>query len=309
VLEKLQIGIVGAGSAGLAAAIFLAEEGASVTLFDQADEVKPVGAGFLLQPTGMAVLKRLGISEEVLGDTQRVDRLYCRNGAGKVLLNLHYEEAGGSSFYGAGTHRASFLDCLIRRALALGVEMKWGVKVSKMDQPQKERRVLRSEDGDERGDFDLVLVCDGARSKLRGQCGIPLRVDSYPWGALWFIGHRTADFDENTLWQCVDSTHHLGGFLPTGTKDDLLSFFWSIRMSDYDCLKKRGLAAWKEEVLDFIPEGESFLEQIEAFEDLKAATYYDVRMKRWHGATRAGSESCADRCSGAYRLFKEVSLI
>jgi hypothetical protein len=32
------------------------------------------------------------------------------------------------------------------------------------------------------------------------------------------------------LWQSVGSTRELTGFLPTGTPDDLLSLFWSIRL-------------------------------------------------------------------------------
>ena len=37
-----------------------------LVLFERADECKAVGAGFLLQPSGMSVLKELGILDEVL---------------------------------------------------------------------------------------------------------------------------------------------------------------------------------------------------------------------------------------------------
>ena len=53
-----RIAIVGAGTAGQAVAIALgrAHADAEIMLFEQSPNPGPVGAGFLLQPTGQAVL-------------------------------------------------------------------------------------------------------------------------------------------------------------------------------------------------------------------------------------------------------------
>ena len=48
----LEIGVVGAGFAGAAAALFLAERGHRVTLYEEAEKPEPVGAGILMQPSG-----------------------------------------------------------------------------------------------------------------------------------------------------------------------------------------------------------------------------------------------------------------
>ena len=101
----------------------------------------------------------------------------------------------------------------------------------------------------------------------------------YPWGALWFIGERTEEFRDDLLWQCVGNTRELCGFLPTGTKDDLLSLFWSVRLD----AALPSLAKWKGDLLELVPEAECFLEQVESMDQLKRAVYHDVRMKRWHG--------------------------
>ena len=55
-MKGLSIAIVGAGTAGLATALFLARQGFSVRLLERVPVLQPVGAGILLQPSGLAVL-------------------------------------------------------------------------------------------------------------------------------------------------------------------------------------------------------------------------------------------------------------
>lgn len=55
----LEIAVVGAGTAGAASAFFLARAGHRVTVFERVPIPSAVGAGILLQPTGMQVLQSL----------------------------------------------------------------------------------------------------------------------------------------------------------------------------------------------------------------------------------------------------------
>ena len=55
-MKPLHIAIVGYGTAGQAAALLLARDGHRVEVFERAPEPGPVGAGFLLQTTGLQVL-------------------------------------------------------------------------------------------------------------------------------------------------------------------------------------------------------------------------------------------------------------
>ena len=115
VLKK--IGVVGCGSAGPAAAVLLAHQGHQVTLFERVAALGPVGAGFLLQPTGLAVLAALGILEPILDHGAPVQRLVCRTRGGTTLLDLHYDELR-PGLYGVGLHRAVLLHYLaIRQSL------------------------------------------------------------------------------------------------------------------------------------------------------------------------------------------------
>ena len=238
----MKIAIIGSGTAGPTASIFLARAGYDVDLFERAPKKEAVGAGFLLQPTGMAVLDDMGILEELLPHIAQIDRLFCQAQSGKILLDLSYDELR-EGLYGAGTYRPILLDLLLNHAQKAGVNMVWDRSISCIAD-----NILKTAEGEHLGKYDLVLICDGARSRLRDQTGIPTRVDRYPWGALWYIGKRSEEFDPNTLWQSVHGSAWLNGYLPTGTKDDLLSLFWSIRMDQVHHMKRWSLSEWKDQV-------------------------------------------------------------
>lgn len=74
-MSLLDVGIAGAGFAGAAAALFLADRGHSVTLYEEADQPRPVGAGILMEPLGLSVLADLGLLSAALRRGSRVDSL------------------------------------------------------------------------------------------------------------------------------------------------------------------------------------------------------------------------------------------
>src|SRR5262245_36164353 len=65
-MTPLRVGVCGFGVAGGALAILLSRAGHDVTLLERAPNVGPVGAGFLLQPSGQRVLEALGLLERIV---------------------------------------------------------------------------------------------------------------------------------------------------------------------------------------------------------------------------------------------------
>lgn len=67
--SKLRIAVIGGGIAGLAAAIALQKhEGIDVQLYEQATEIREVGASIALGPNGMRTLEKSGVSEALSRD-------------------------------------------------------------------------------------------------------------------------------------------------------------------------------------------------------------------------------------------------
>ena len=281
----LRIAIIGCGTAGPAAAVLLSRLGHDVVLFERASECKAVGAGFLLQPSGMQVLAELGILDEVLSHAAKVDRLHVLDSCGERLLDLRYSELGQGNF-GAGLHRPVLLHHLIKSMRTAGVDVRWDWEITAASRLEN-RWSLRSATGNECSGFDLLVVADGARSTLRDLVGTGGVNRGYPWGAHWFIGKNDGVFPENELYQVVRGTRQLAGFLATGRDldggDPMVSLFWSIRIADDAALRSRPIDEWKRQILELCPKSATLLEQITGWDQVLTARYGDVRMRRWHG--------------------------
>jgi 2-polyprenyl-6-methoxyphenol hydroxylase-like FAD-dependent oxidoreductase len=286
-LTPLHVAVVGCGTAGAATALLLARSGHEVTLFERVADPGPVGAGIMMQPSGLLVLERLGLAERVLARGAKVDRLLCETSAGRSILDLRYD-ALGDDLYGVGLHRGVLFETLFGALAESGVRVRCGVAIDRIHTRRREKAALTTRAGEVFGPFDLVAVCDGARSRLRDAMpSLAKTVKAYPWGALWFIGEDREERHAARLHQIVRGARRMVGLLPTGLgpgRGDvpLVSLFVSARADDVEAIFARGIAAWKREIRELAPVAAPVLDQIRDFADLTFASYWDVTMPRWH---------------------------
>src|SRR5215510_4615465 len=62
---RLRIAIVGGGLGGLAAALFLRKAGLHATVYEQASELREVGAGLVVPPNMVRPLAKLGLADKL----------------------------------------------------------------------------------------------------------------------------------------------------------------------------------------------------------------------------------------------------
>jgi 2-polyprenyl-6-methoxyphenol hydroxylase-like FAD-dependent oxidoreductase len=292
-VRPLDVGVIGCGTAGSAAAIFLARAGHKVTVYERVPDPKPVGAGITIQPTGLHVLCRLGLYTYTVSRGSRIDRLLCETRARKPLVDLTYATVGDGLF-GLGLHRGVLFEGLYSLVRKLPIDLRTGIEIVDLARATSKTSWFVDTHRRRHGPHELVVVADGARSQLRDDTSTSKRVERYPWGALWFVAKDTRDSDDprtRLLHQVCDGNQRFLGLLPTGVGplsgpgDPLVSMFWSIHGDRVDEWKKRGLEAWKKEIRE-LDEKETgpILDQITDIDQILFAAYHDVVMHRW--ATR-----------------------
>src|SRR5437763_9910724 len=240
-----RVGVVGCGVAGTAAAYLLAKAGHAVTLFERAPQVGPVGAGILLQPSGQAVLRAMGLLEAVAARAEPIEELHALHHGGRTLVRLPYAGVAPGC-RACGVHRGDLFGVLHAAALGQGVTIRLGREMRSAVADGR-AAVLRDANGGEHGPFDFVLAADGSRSELRKRSALAVLRWPYGYGALWAVGRCEAV--RGKLHQVVRGTRNLLGLLPMG--GGRCSPFWGLRNSDKAALWPRGFAAWRTEVLSF----------------------------------------------------------
>ncbi|MCA9709557.1 MAG: FAD-dependent monooxygenase [Myxococcales bacterium] len=285
--SSLHVGVVGAGTAGIAAGLLLARAGHQVTLYERVPEPGPVGAGIVLQPTGQAVLQRLGLLPRVLERGARIERLRCLGGTGRVVFDLDYRPLGPECF-GLGLHRGVLLQTLLQAAREQPrVQLRCGVDVIEAID-DLDRVVLQTAEGQPLGPHDLVVIADGARSALRHQGRLPYVERPYAWGALWHLAEDPDQVYGGELLQRLRGTRQMLGLLPTGRGPEpdsppQVSLFWSLRADRLAAFREGDLRAWKETILREEPRAAFVLDSLHDPDQLVFAEYRHVAMPRWNG--------------------------
>lgn len=276
-MASLNIGIVGAGIGGLAAAALLAQDGHRVTIAERFATPRPLGSGLVVQPVGLAVLEALGAGDAARALGQPIARMLGHAGK-RVVLDVRYRPAAP----GLAMHRAALFHLLWQAAARAGVTVETGAAVTDAPlQPGGAGRLILREGAPPLGPFDLVVDAGGAGSALS-----PLRARALPFGAIW--GHvpwpRDAALPQDRLTQRYLGAHRMAGVLPIGRLPDdpgpRAAIFWSLPRPALDRWAETDLAAWKAEVTAFWPEMAPFLAPLTCTADMTPARYSHGTLRR-----------------------------
>jgi 2-polyprenyl-6-methoxyphenol hydroxylase-like FAD-dependent oxidoreductase len=256
----------------LATALLLHRSGHRVSLFERFDVPRPIGSGLMIQPTGMAVLGKLGLLDQTLAAGSRIERLFGKAGE-RVVLDVGYSALRGREAFGIGIHRASLFAILYDAVQRLGLAVHTGRAIDGSI-PIGNRRALRFEDGETSAAFDLIVDALGTRTPLTPETGRELA-----YGALWasLDWPDDAGFDARVLEQRYSRASKMAGVLPIGTPPGAAApkaaFFWSIRTDRLEDWRSSGLARWKADVLGLWPDCAALLDRIDDSDQLTFARY------------------------------------
>ena len=249
----------------------LARQGRRVVVYERFERAAPVGAGFMLQPTGLAVLDDLGLTGAVEARAQPIEHIFGREARrGRVVLDVRYADLKRPR-PALGVHRAALFEVLHAACLEAGVVIETGREMVAASAGR-----LTDARGASTPAFDLIVDASGARSRIAAAHGARFR--PLAWGALWATTPWPgAPFDERALQQVYRGAAKMVGVLPVGARpgapDRLATFFWSLKTADHAAWRESGLAAWKAEVRALWPETAGLLDSLTDPEQLTLARY------------------------------------
>jgi len=112
---SLRIAIVGGGIGGLTAALAFRARGLDVTVFEQAEVLREIGAGVSLHPNAARLLKRIGLDDQLRKIGSPISNITLRTSQGDAITTPAgpatpaFSRDGGQGY---NVHRADFLNLL-----------------------------------------------------------------------------------------------------------------------------------------------------------------------------------------------------
>ena len=271
---RLHIGVIGAGTAGLATAIAFARAGHTVDVFEKHPALATLGAGVLMQPQGVAALDELGVGAAFNAISLPIDRLVGQCERGWTLVDIPY-----TGLQARAVSRSALGGVLERECHALGVRLHFGCAVGAIG---VENGAGTVDAGGVSHRFDLVVIANGASSMLPAATGLAVASHQYTWGALWALIDLDDWPDAHLLAQRYGGTERMYGIMPTERVNGALrvSLFWSLRSDRYDAWRAAPLDDWKRELLALWPESKPVVDRLHSHSQLAFARYHHARPSR-----------------------------
>lgn len=163
--EELQVVVAGGGIGGLTVGLLLARSGAAVTIVDRRAHDDARGAGLLLQPNGLAVLRALELEDTLERSGHRLDVASLSGADGRPISRLQMPDFGAGLDHVLCVRRHSLLSALetavashprasLRSGDVIGGSTDGSITIDRDGNPE----VLRA---------DLVVGADGVGSVVR----------------------------------------------------------------------------------------------------------------------------------------------
>ena len=180
-----RVTVLGAGVGGLAAALALALKGADVTVLEQADAIREIGAGLQISPNGACVLRALGLGAGLDAASMRAQAVELRDGRdGDLVLRLDLARLRPQQGYHF-LHRADLIDLLAKAARAAGVQIRLLQKIETVDLSGPRPRLATALGA--QTETGLLIGADGLHSQTRAALN----------------GKTAPFFTRHVAWRCI----------------------------------------------------------------------------------------------------------
>lgn len=174
---SVHVAIVGGGIGGLTAALAFRARGLDVTVFEQAEVLREIGAGVSIHPNAARLLKRIGLDDQLRKIGSPIGGITLRTSRGEAITTSSgpatpaFSREGGQGY---NVHRADFLNLLFAALPKATVNL--GHRCIQLREAGD--RVHLSFANGVVAEADVVIGADGIRSVVQREIGLQSRPTS-----------------------------------------------------------------------------------------------------------------------------------
>jgi 2-polyprenyl-6-methoxyphenol hydroxylase-like FAD-dependent oxidoreductase len=166
--ETKKVLIIGAGTGGLALALFLEKAGIKSEIYEQAPEFSDVGASYAVHPNGTHVVSELGLADELLENSHQFSDYKIKNKAGETLLDKDILEVDDEVLEGyIYVTRYHLIDILQKEAKQKDIPIHMDKKLASLQQDTDSVTAYFEDRTEATG--DILVGADGTNSTTREQ--------------------------------------------------------------------------------------------------------------------------------------------
>jgi len=263
-VSKTSVLIAGAGIGGLAMALSLLRRGIDCDVFEQASELREVGAGLWISMNGVRVLKDLALTEQVEQNcivAERRDIRLWSNGESWPLYNRTSDAAANQPYLLLRAHLLKILSEGVRRLKPSAIHLNANVVGFSQNDEGVRAKLASGIEIDGRA----LIGADGAHSKVR--FGLMGQIESkytnvIAWRGLVPVDRLAPHQREHVVSTWVGPTAHVTAYPVRWQKTEMMTFSgqvdradwllesWSEKGSVEECLKD--FVGWHSDIIELV---------------------------------------------------------
>jgi 2-polyprenyl-6-methoxyphenol hydroxylase-like FAD-dependent oxidoreductase len=277
---RTQCAIAGGGPAGMMLGYLLARAGVDVTVCEKHADFLRDFRGDTVHPSTLQIMHELGLADRLLAlPHQKIERLSGSVGdktfpfADFTHLPVHYPFIALMPQWDFLNFLATEAKAFANFSLLMRTEVTGAIEVN--------GKVIGVRAGSPEGNVeikaDLIIAADGRHSTLRAGGGFVVEDIGAPMDVLWFrMSHKSTDPEQS------GGRFDAGSIFVQINRGDYWQCAYVIAKGSVEEVHRRGLEAFRADIVRQAPFFADRIAEITSFEDAKLLTVGVDRLTRWH---------------------------
>jgi 2-polyprenyl-6-methoxyphenol hydroxylase-like FAD-dependent oxidoreductase len=273
--KKRRIAVVGAGPAGLVAALAARRLGFDVRVFEQAQNFSLVGGGVLIHSNGQRVLEALGLLESFKPQMVSVEKGVIQGERERILTEIDFSELDVPHSRVAVVWRYQLQEHLLKAALEAGIDVNFNHRLTGLE--LHENQSVLNFENDSVESADVIIGADGVNSRTRAASG--MRFEKIAVGESWIRGASDVFLSNTAFREIWGNDGRRFGIAPL--TDNKTYFYARVSPNEWEDVRENRLPEWIESWREFGADVTKILLNVRDWRKINYSELYEIHAPAW----------------------------